>query len=470
MFGLGLGVSKVATKGVGGDVPAGAFNPASLFASNENGYFYNINDLSTVYEDTAGTTLQATAGGRVGKILDKSGNNKHAVAISDIARGYLYEYPESGVLSFLEYGNEVFTTATGWQNYTNGSVDTSQTVPDLNINPQKVASTGSTSILISAAGQHKFNYDTCLSFYVKLTHTGTDDCMGFVIQNAGQTGFLYVDVKNQAVAVSGGSQNSINATWTNKGNGWYLLELPLDASTIDDLGQNTLGIYLARYTGSNLPTQHSFTTNVNTGVWLSGIQLSAGNSRNSTYQKHHNNYKITETGKASRYLERQGKYETALVGDASSAEVTACLAMRLYVNQSTRRSLYRFSKNVSGNQLYALSTNRFIQSISHPNSSVGSESLIQSDDGAGHNYVTTQEMDLSTGSHVLRINGSQEGTSTITTGGVSNFGGNVFELRSGEDNASDMKLYALLVVHRELTASELDGLEQYMADQMVITI
>jgi hypothetical protein len=59
--------------GLGAGLPAenGLFNPALLFANGEQGFWFDPSDLSTVYQDSAGTTA-AAAGQAVGLILDKS--------------------------------------------------------------------------------------------------------------------------------------------------------------------------------------------------------------------------------------------------------------------------------------------------------------------------------------------------------------------------------------------------------------
>lgn len=88
MLGLGLAVNRVATKATGGDVPAPpgeTFTPASLFDSNESGAWYDIQDISKLKSDLAGTTA-ASPGGPVGRIIDKSGNQNDAVAISTSQR------------------------------------------------------------------------------------------------------------------------------------------------------------------------------------------------------------------------------------------------------------------------------------------------------------------------------------------------------------------------------------------------
>jgi len=54
------------------------FDPATLFASSEKGVWFDANDLSTLFQDAAGTIPVTAVGQKVGKWLDKSGNNNHA--------------------------------------------------------------------------------------------------------------------------------------------------------------------------------------------------------------------------------------------------------------------------------------------------------------------------------------------------------------------------------------------------------
>lgn len=60
------------------------FNPsASLFAAGEKGAWFDASDLSTMFQNVAGTTPVTAVGQFVGKWLDKSGNGNHAVAAAD---------------------------------------------------------------------------------------------------------------------------------------------------------------------------------------------------------------------------------------------------------------------------------------------------------------------------------------------------------------------------------------------------
>ncbi len=54
------------------------FYPTALFASGEKGVWFDANDRSTLFQDAAGTIPVTAVGQKVGKWLDKSGNNNHA--------------------------------------------------------------------------------------------------------------------------------------------------------------------------------------------------------------------------------------------------------------------------------------------------------------------------------------------------------------------------------------------------------
>ena len=66
-LGLGLGLS--------GGV---SFSPLSLFTASEPGFWFDPSDLSTLFQDAAGTTPVTAAGQSVARINDKSGRGNHA--------------------------------------------------------------------------------------------------------------------------------------------------------------------------------------------------------------------------------------------------------------------------------------------------------------------------------------------------------------------------------------------------------
>ena len=62
------------------------FSPASLFAGGTEGAWYDPSDLTTLFQDAAGTTPVTASGQPVGLMLDKSGNGNHAVQATSAKR------------------------------------------------------------------------------------------------------------------------------------------------------------------------------------------------------------------------------------------------------------------------------------------------------------------------------------------------------------------------------------------------
>ena len=61
-------------------------NPSVLFSSNEPGAWYDPSDLSTMFQDTAGTIPVTASGQSVARINDKSGRGNHATQTTASAR------------------------------------------------------------------------------------------------------------------------------------------------------------------------------------------------------------------------------------------------------------------------------------------------------------------------------------------------------------------------------------------------
>lgn len=70
---------------------ASAFTPLSLFASGEQGFWFDPSDFSSMFQDSAGTTPVTAVGDPVGKINDKSGNNNHATQGTSAKRPILQQ-------------------------------------------------------------------------------------------------------------------------------------------------------------------------------------------------------------------------------------------------------------------------------------------------------------------------------------------------------------------------------------------
>lgn len=78
------------------------FNPATLFTSGEVGSYYDISDLSTLFQERTGAsaTTPAVVDGVVGTVLDKSGNDDHMIALSNGVRPILRQ---DGSMYYLDF-------------------------------------------------------------------------------------------------------------------------------------------------------------------------------------------------------------------------------------------------------------------------------------------------------------------------------------------------------------------------------
>lgn len=73
-----------------------------LFVNGEQGFFYDPNDLSTMFQDSTGTVPITAAGQPVGLIRDKSGRNNHAYQTNSSSRPILRKNAVTGAY-YLEF-------------------------------------------------------------------------------------------------------------------------------------------------------------------------------------------------------------------------------------------------------------------------------------------------------------------------------------------------------------------------------
>ena len=89
-----LGAAKTSFETVvGGTRPSFETVVTNLFANNEQGFFYDPNDLSTMYQNSTGTTPVTAVGQRVGLMKDKSERGNHAYQTISTARPILRDTP-----------------------------------------------------------------------------------------------------------------------------------------------------------------------------------------------------------------------------------------------------------------------------------------------------------------------------------------------------------------------------------------
>ncbi|NWK62795.1 hypothetical protein HYI12_09450 [Acinetobacter sp. SwsAc3] len=90
-----------------------------LFANGEQGFWYDPNDMGTMFQDAAGTVPVTGVGQPVGLIRDKSGRNNHAYQTTSAARPILQQTP---ILSGELVVNGDFSNGTTGWSVQNGTV------------------------------------------------------------------------------------------------------------------------------------------------------------------------------------------------------------------------------------------------------------------------------------------------------------------------------------------------------------
>ncbi len=74
---------------LGASMKKAGFNPRTLFAASEPGAWYDTSDMSTLFQDSAGTVPVTAVEQPVGRILDKSGRGNHAIQATTTKRPVL---------------------------------------------------------------------------------------------------------------------------------------------------------------------------------------------------------------------------------------------------------------------------------------------------------------------------------------------------------------------------------------------
>jgi hypothetical protein len=64
----------------------GSFSPASIFAGGAKGAWYDPSDITSLFQDGAGTTPVAASGDPLGRMLDKSGRSNRVSQATAAAR------------------------------------------------------------------------------------------------------------------------------------------------------------------------------------------------------------------------------------------------------------------------------------------------------------------------------------------------------------------------------------------------
>jgi hypothetical protein len=98
-----VSVDSLTSNATSAQTVAVAWSPVALFQSSQRGAYYDVSDISTLFQDSAGTVPVTAAGDPVGKMLDKSGNGYHVKQSNSTAQRPTYRIDGAGN-PYLEFG------------------------------------------------------------------------------------------------------------------------------------------------------------------------------------------------------------------------------------------------------------------------------------------------------------------------------------------------------------------------------
>ena len=237
---------------------AGQFSPASLFAAGEQGAWYDPSDLSTMFQDAAGTTPVTAVEQPVGKILDKSGRGNHASQSTAASRPVL-----SARVNLLTYSEQFDNAA--WTKQNGAISANAETAPNGTLTADKFTPTAAASVdhrvitgVITTTGGYT------LALYVKPAGYSK---FGFRNGAVGEHATFNLSGAGAVIEV-----NSCTATITAEPDGWYKVQIvDTSASIRCDMWPLDDG-----YT-SGSPGSYSYTGDGTSGIYIWGADLRVTN-------------------------------------------------------------------------------------------------------------------------------------------------------------------------------------------------
>ena len=208
------------------------FDPSQLFRHGEQGVWYDPSDLSTLYQDAAGTIPVTADGQPVGRMLDKSGNGNHATQSVAASRPV---YRTDNVLHWLEAdGVDDYMTTTFSPGTSNISIAAGWTA---NLNADIVAgsqTSGNRAYLARRLDKNAGGFAN-LSFSTVQGATWVNPIVSILEGIPDTSVTLY----------RGGTQEYTNpVTGNGGGNVFYIMGLNFDNSATNQMQGNLYGLIL----------------------------------------------------------------------------------------------------------------------------------------------------------------------------------------------------------------------------------
>ena len=216
------------------------FSPAGLYADGSQGFWLDASDVSTLFQDSAGTTPVTALGDPVGRWLDKSGRGNHFVQTTSGARPVWGSWPLSAaiagrvrnLLAFTEQFDTAYWTKLAATVTANAGV-----APDGSTTAYKLIATESDTA-------HSVFRRPAVS--ASTTYTGTvyvkaaEYSKAYFRSGSATSSAVTFDLSSGSVISVYGSPSSRSIT--DVGNGWYRLTIThITASSAENWALNIIG-------------------------------------------------------------------------------------------------------------------------------------------------------------------------------------------------------------------------------------
>lgn len=435
----------------------GAWSPLSLFAAGEQGAWYDPSDLSTLYQDAAGTTPVTGVEQRVGLMLDQSGRDNHAFQATTTPND---KRPVLSARVNLLTKTEQFDN-TNWAK-TNASVTANAVVaPDGTLTADKIVDNAVSSYhLVSQQYNGIFVSSAGISFsvYAKAAQRSWLLLDAFI----GTSAICYFDLVNGVVGTMAGN---CTGTITSVGNGWYRCNVTRTVTRGSYTVKHLIAPALSDNTGIYLGDGTS-------GIYIWGADLRQANNGNNipAYQRV-NTATDYDTAGFPYYLKADGTYtsmSTNSIDFSGTDKMTVVSGVRK-LSDAAQAAIVELSNDpINLNGIFILNgaqsiNEYFWQSKGSFASPVTIDSILYQ---APISNIITGSANISTDTCGLRINGTSVGSSSSDQG-TGNYGNYPLYLFA-RNNASlflNGYFYGAIIQGTTTSGTDLTNAESYMNDK-----
>jgi len=432
------------------------WTPLNLFFGGTQGLWYDINDDSTIFQDSAGTTL-ASWGDPVGRVNDKSGRGNNAVQSTAGSRPIRGRMPKRGRVNLLA-ATERFDGAYWTKNAVTVSADQS-IAPDGTLTADKMIET-------TADASHFIQHGSVavtsgVSYTLTVFAKAAERTWLRVTGNAG--GLLGAAYYNLTTGALGTVAAGTTASITPVGNGWFRCVFTRAATS----STNVQCIYQV----VNADAGTSYIGDGTSGIYIWGAQLETG-SFATPYQHVIDSlgFNVTESGQPScGYLSFNGSnqwMQTAASVDFSATDEMSLFAGVRKVSDAAVGIIGELSTSTGVNNgsfnIYAATAPSYV----FGSRGTTRTEAIGATSAAPQFAALTGLGDISGDSSIVRYNGTQLASNTGDQG-TGNYGNYVtyFGARAGTSLYFNGLMFSTIIRGALTSGTLLTRTEQYVARQ-----